>query len=450
MNEKEKKKYEVITKVKDGLLTKKDAEIELNLSRRQIDRLIIKLNKEGEEGFIHKNKCNKNAKVTDDCIKDEITNLYLSEYYDFGFSHFYEKVIVKKYDISLKNLFNILMSDDIISPYAQNKTRTEYNKKMRELTKNKTVTEEKINLFEARQIQEEEAHVRKSNLFYKFGEELQMDASQYMWFGGIVSQLHLVVDKATKIVLFGWFDYEETMRAYFILLFNTVYIYGIPRKIKTDCRKVFDSKNNEETHFGRACKDLGIKLDSNSNPRFKSNVERENGTFERRLKAELRHENITTIEEANKYLNDIFIPYMNKRFAYEIDNSKSLMRVNLYSEESLSLIISERYERQIDTGSCIRFNNKYYIPETISGEEVYYKQKTPVIVIINYHNELWCLIEQEYYKLKEIKMKEKVEYNPAMAAAEIQKEIKREKKKYIPPIGHPYKSHYPKKISQVD
>ena len=60
MNEKEKKKYEVITKVKDGLLTKKDAEIELNLSRRQIDRLIIKLNKEGEEGFIHKNKCNKN------------------------------------------------------------------------------------------------------------------------------------------------------------------------------------------------------------------------------------------------------------------------------------------------------------------------------------------------------------------------------------------------------
>ena len=450
MNEKELKKYEIIVKVRNGLLTKKEAEIELNITRRQIDRLIIKLNKDGQEGFIHKNKGNKNSKKTDDNIKKEIINLYLTKYYDFGFSHFYEKAIIGKYDISLQNLFDILMSDDIISPYAQHKTVNEYNKKMRELTKNKTITEEQKELFETRQIQEEQAHIRKSNLFYKFGEEIQMDAASLMWFGDIVSQLHLAVDKATKIVLFGWFDYEETMRAYFILLFNTIYLYGIPKKIKTDCRKVFDSNNGEITHFGRACKDLKIELESSSNPRFKPNVERENGTFERRLKVELRHENITTIEEANKYLNEVFIPYMNKRFAYEIEKEKSLMKTNPYSEENLSLIISERYERIIDTGSCVRFNNKYYIPTTISGEQVYYKQKTPVIVIVNYHNELWCLIEQEYYKLKEIKMKEKVEYNPAKAAAEIQEEIKKERKKYIPPVGHPYKSHYPKKTSQVN
>lgn len=441
MNEKEKNKYEIIVKVRDGLLTKKEAEIELNLSRRQIDRLIIKLNEDGENGFIHKNRGKESNKKTNDNIKKEIINLYLSEYYDFGFSHFYENVIVKKYNISLKNLFNILISDDIISPYAQHKTVNEYNKKMKELTKNKTITEDQEKLFETRQILEEEAHTRKSNLFYKFGEELQMDASQYMWFGNIVSQLHLVIDKATKIVLFGWFDYEETMRAYFVLLFNTIYIYGIPKKIKTDCRKVFDGKNGEITHFGRACKDLGIELESNSNPRFKPNVERENGTFERRLKAELRHENITTIEEANKYLNDVFIPYMNKRFAYEIDNNKSLMRKNTYSEENLSLIISERYVRTIDTGSCIRFNSNYYIPTTINGEKVYYKQKTPAIVIINYHNELWCQIEQEYYKLKEIEMKDKIEYNPATAAAEIQEEIKKERKKYIPPKDHPWRQY---------
>ena len=175
---------------------------------------------------------------------------------------------------------------------------------------------------------------------------------------------------------------------------------------------------------------------ANSNPRFKPNVERENKTFKGRLKAELRHENITTIEEANKYLNDIFIPYMNKRFAYEIEKGKSLMRKNKYSMENLSLIISERYERQIDTGSCIRFNSKYYIPTTIDNKKVYYKQKTPAVVIINYNKQLWCLIEQEYYKLKEIKMKEKVEYSPAKAATE----IKKEKKKYIPPKDHPWRN----------
>ena len=439
MTEKELKKYEIIGKVINGTITKNEAERILFLSRRQIDRLIIKYKNEGKNGFIHKNNGNHNAYSLDENIKQEIITLYLNEYYDYNFSHFYEKVISNRYTISFATLQVILLKADIISPEAQHKTKSEYNKKMKEITKNKTITKEQEKLFETRQIQEEQSHTRKSNLYYQFGEEVQMDASEDLWFGNIKSQLHLAVDKATKITLFGWFDYEETMRAYFTLLFNTIYIYGIPRKIKTDYRKVFCSKNGENTHFGKACEYLNIKLDSSSNPRFKSNVERENKTFKGRLKAELRHENITTIEEANRYLNDIFIPDINKRFAYEIDNTKTLMRKNPYSEENLSLIIAERYERTIDTGSCIRFNNKYYIPTTINGQKVYYKQKTPVIVIVNYHNELWCLIEQEYYTLKEIEMKEKVEYNPAKAAAELQEEIKTERKKYIPPKNHPWR-----------
>lgn len=436
MKEKEIKKYEIISEVIKENITKKDAEEELNLTRRQINRLIIKYKNEGKEGFVHKNKGNHNAKTIDDNIKKEISDLYLNDYYDYNFTHFFEMAIDSKYDISFPELKIILAKEDIISPQAQHKTKNQYNKKMRELTKNKKISEEQQELFETRQIQEEQAHIRKSNLFLKFGEEIQMDASAYIWFGNIVTQLHLAVDKATKIVLFGWFDYEETMRSYFILLFNTIYLYGIPKKIKTDCRKVFDSKNGEKPHFFKICEDLKIELISNSNPRFKPNVERENKTFKGRLKAELRHENIKTIEEANKYLNEVFIPYMNKHFAYEIDKGKSLMKKNPYNKENLELIISERYERQIDTGSCIRFNSKYYIPTTIDNKKVYYKQKTPAVVIIDYNKQLWCLIEQEYYKLKEIKMKEKIDYSPAKAVTEIQKE----RKKYIPPKNHPWRN----------
>ena len=446
MNEKQRKKFEVINKIVNDLISKKEAEIELNLTRRQINRLIIKYNNEGKDGFVHKNNGNQNAKTINDNIKEEIINKYLNEYYDYNFTHFYEMAINNKYDISFPELNIILAEADIISPQAQHKTRNEYNKKMKELTKKKVISEEQKELFETRQIQEEQAHVRRSNLHLKFGEELQIDASEYIWFGNIKTQLHLVVDKATKIILFGWFDYEETMRTYFILLFNTIYLYGIPKKIKSDCRKVFDSNDGEETHFGRACKELGIQLISNSNPRFKPNVERENKTFKGRLKAELRHENITTIEEANKYLNDIFIPYMNKRFAYEIEKGKSLMRKNKYSIENLSLIISERYERKIDAGSCIKFNTKYYIPTTIDNKNVYYKQKTPVTIIIDYNYKLWCLIEQEYYKLKEVKMKEKNEYNPAKAAAQIQEQLESKKKRWIPPTNHPWREYKNKNV----
>ena len=204
MNEKQRKKFEVINKIVNDLISKKEAEIELNLTRRQINRLIIKHNNEGKDGFVHKNNGNQNAKTINDNIKEEIINKYLNEYYDYNFTHFYEMAINNKYDISFPELNIILAEADIISPQAQHKTRNEYNKKMKELTKKKVISEEQKELFETRQIQEEQAHVRRSNLHLKFGEELQIDASEYIWFGNIKTQLHLVVDKATKIILFGW------------------------------------------------------------------------------------------------------------------------------------------------------------------------------------------------------------------------------------------------------
>ena len=54
LNEKEKKKYEIIEKVINGLITKKEAMVELNLTRQQIYRLVIKYHADGEIGFSHK------------------------------------------------------------------------------------------------------------------------------------------------------------------------------------------------------------------------------------------------------------------------------------------------------------------------------------------------------------------------------------------------------------
>ena len=85
----------------------------------------------------------------------------------------------------------------------------------------------------------------------------------------------------------------------------------------------------------------------------KANVERENRTFRDRIVAELRHEGITDIDEANRYLNEVFIPKMNKIFSYEIDKRTSMMKQNNYSEEELNLIISERTIRIIDNAPSI-------------------------------------------------------------------------------------------------
>ena len=276
-----------------------------------------------------------------------------------------------------------------------------------ETQRDKTITEPQEKLFEQRKQEEIEKHIRKSTLNYSFGQEIQMDAAFWIWFGTEESTLHLAVDKATKKVLSGYFDYEETTNAYLIVLLNMIINFGIPTKIKTDKRNSFSVNNARSsksklnvTQFGRICEDLGIELICNSNPLFKPNAERENGTFKRRLKAELRHNDITTIDEANKYLNEVFIPKINSRFSYEINPKRNLMRNNPYTAEELNFIISIRHERTIDNASSLKYFNNYYLPIDIeTGEVMSFRSGTKCTVVNTFDNKLYGIIDEKTYLL---------------------------------------------------
>lgn len=444
LNNKERYTFEIIGKVVDGKMTIKEAMFELNRSRQQIYRLTNTYHKEGEKGFIHKNRGNIPHNKKESGIIEELKQLYLDEYYDYNFMAFYDELTENekyknKYDISYSSLYNVFLSDDIISPLAHEGTIKLYNEMMNKaITDKEEIQEEKLELFKSRQISFEKAHVRRSSNMYAFGQEVQMDACEKVWFGGIVTYLHLAVDKATKKVLFGWFEYEEITRGYFVLLFNIIINYGIPLRIKTDNRNSFSNNKNkvDTTQFGVICQILGIELITTSIATSKANVERQNKTFKDRLIAELRHENIADIEEANRYLNEIFIPKMNKKFSYEIDSKTSKMRANNYSDEELNLIISEKYTRIIDNASSIKYNNKYYIPvNPDTGEVTCFMKKTECKFIITYNAEYWCEIDNNYYRLVEL------ENRDTIMKKEIDNDKSIEKKKYIPPANHPWRKN---------
>ena len=137
-------------------------------------------------------------------------------------------------------MYNAFLNDDIISPIAHKETIKLYNERMNKAINDEKeiqeIQEEKIELFQSRQITFEQAHIRKSSNMFGFGQEVQMDACEKIWFGSVVTYLHLAVDKGTKKVLAGWFEYEELTRGYFVLLFNMILNYGIPKRIKTDKR----------------------------------------------------------------------------------------------------------------------------------------------------------------------------------------------------------------------
>ena len=448
LNDQEKNKFTIIKKLENGEITRKEAADELKISLRQVDRLRINYRNYGEKGFIHKNKGKIPVNKLNRNLIDKLENLYLEKHYDFNFEHFYEEHVFGKFDISYDVMLKRFTKDDIISPLAHKKTIKLYKDKMNEVIKedDSNIKEEKVELFKSRIIEAEKAHPRRSSNLYAFGQEVQMDACNKMWFGGIPSFLHLAVDKATKKVLFGWFEYEEITRGYYVLLFNIIINYGIPQKIKADNRSTFSANNAKNkgkkvfmTQFGKVCEQLDIVLHTTSVSTAKANVERENKTFKDRLIAELRYEGITDIDEANKYLNEVFIPKMNKKFSYAIDKKTSLMRENTYTEEELKLIISERKEKIIDNASCISYNHNYYIPIDLeTGEIINFQKGTKCTLIIDYDGEYIGEIQDYYYKMLELENRDSVMKKESEIT---DSKIEKEHHKYIPPKNHPWRKN---------
>lgn len=88
MNELE--KYKVIKEVIYGKKSKTRAQIELDLTRRQIDRLILKYREFCKASFLHSNRNRKSANALTKDFKDEIADLYITKYFDCTYTLFSE------------------------------------------------------------------------------------------------------------------------------------------------------------------------------------------------------------------------------------------------------------------------------------------------------------------------------------------------------------------------
>ena len=441
MNEQE--KYDVIKELVDHNGNKNRAAKKLDISRRQIDRLIVKYKEKGKSGFVHGNRGHVPSKTLDKSISEDIILLYKNKYYDFNFSHF-KKFLEKKENIyvSYKFIYNILTKEGILSPKARKKTKREYAKQklLKEKKINLAMSDEQINAIVNHEIALEDSHPRGEKPKY-FGEIIEQDGSSHLWFGEKKTCLHLAIDKATSTVVGSWFDYQETLNGYYHVLYQILTNYGIPYKFFTDNRTVFnymslnpDKRTSDKdvlTQYGYACKQLGIDLETSSVSQAKGLIERTNGTFQGRLVQELRLNNITTIEEANKYLTEVFVPEFNKEFALDYKKFPTVFET-APSEEKINYTLAVLSPRKIDNGNSIKYKNKYYQPY-LDGELKCFSSKTECLVIKAFNGDLFVSIDEQVLELKELDRNKKYSEN----FDEVD-EIK-ERKKYIPPMTHPWK-----------
>lgn len=447
MNELE--KYKVIKELVDHNGNKNRASKKLGLSRRQIDRLIIIYKEKGKSGFVHGNREKKPANTLDKSISEDIITLYKTKYYDFNFNHF--KEFLKKdenINVSYDFIYKTLTKAGILSPKARKKTKREYTKQklLKEKKINLAMNNEQIECAISHEISLEDSHPRLEKPKY-FGEIIEQDGSIHMWFGGIKSCLHLAIDKATSTIVGAWFDKQETLNGYYHVLYQILTNYGIPYKFLTDNRTVFnymslnpDKRTSDKdvlTQYGYACKQLGIDLETTSVSQAKGLIERTNGTFQGRLVQELRLNNITTIDKANEYLINVFVPYFNKRFALDYKKFKSVFETSP-SIERINYTLAVLTPRKIDNGNSIKYQNKYYQPY-LNNELKCFMTKTECLVIKAYSGDLLVAIDEQVYELKELSRSERFskEFDEVIET--------KEKKKYIPPMTHPWKIEYFKK-----
>jgi len=439
----EQQKYETIKELVDHNGNKIRASKKLNLSVRQINRLIIIYKEKGKSGFVHGNRGHIPTKALDKSISDDIILLYKTKYQDFNFNHFKEYLDEEEnIHVSYKFIYNLLKKEGILSPKARKKTKRNFKKQqlLKEKKINSTMSDKQINNIVNHEMALEDSHPRGEKPKY-FGELIEQDGSIHLWFGDKKTCLHLAVDKATNTIVGGYFDHQETLNGYYHVLYQILVNYGIPYKFLTDNRTVFnymslnpDKRTSDKdvlTQYGYACKQLGVLLDTTSVSQAKGLIERDNGTFQDRLVNELKLNGINTIEKANEYLIKVFIPKFNKKFAMNYKKFQSVFEKSP-SLKNINYILAVLTPRVIDNGNSIKFKGKYYQPY-LNNQLKCFMPKTECLVIKSFNNELLVTIDDNIYELKELSRNEKFskEFDEVL-------EVK-EKKKYVPPMTHPWK-----------
>jgi hypothetical protein len=158
-----------------------------------------------------------------------------------------------------------------------------------------------------------------------FGELLHLDGSDHEWLAlcpGQRQTLLAVIDDATKRLLYAQLWPAETTHAVLTALRAVLAAFGLPMALYTDrAGWAFHTPTAggrvdraHPTVVGRILARLGIDHIASYSPQARGRVERLNRTLQGRLVNELRLAGLTTLEAANAYLRESFVPDFNAQF----------------------------------------------------------------------------------------------------------------------------------------
>jgi transposase len=404
ISKRELKRLEVLKKViREGIKQVEAAEI-LELSIRQISRLVYRVKVEGEVGVVHRLRGKKSNRVISEEQKKQVIEIYSKKYKGFGPTLFSEKLFeIEKISISDETLRNwLIVSGDWEKRRKRNKHR----------------------------------QWRERRHYY--GQMQQMDGSHHDWLEGRGPKLVLMayIDDATGRVYCRFYEYEGTLPAMDSFLRYTRK-YGLPQSVYLDKHTTYKStgkatieeelKGEEPlSQFERALKELGVEVIHANSPQAKGRVERLFNTLQDRLIKEMRLRGIKTQEKANLFLAE-YLPIFNKKFNV-LAMERGNMHMKLPRGTKLSRILCIKNQRSLRNDYTVAHDKKLY--------QVLDNIKTKNVTVEENVNGSLKL----YYKDKSLKYKEIVTRPMKLKKMKLSDlPITIPRKKWIPPPDHPWR-----------
>ena len=194
------------------------------------------------------------------------------------------------------------------------------------------------------------------------GMMLHQDGSTHEWVPGKRWDLIVTMDDATSEHYSMFFVDEEGTQSSFQGVHEVIVQHGLFASLYTDRGSHYwntpeaGGKVDKEnlTQFGRAMRHLGIEMIPAYSPEARGRSERAFRTHQERLVKELALAGITEMQQANRYIRDVYLPAFIEEFA--VPPTESVSMFVPWAGTPIEDILCEQYERTVGNDNCVRFD----------------------------------------------------------------------------------------------
>lgn len=342
MSVKERRRLEILSRVRRGELRLVEAAELLKVSYRQVRRIRLRFEASGDVGLLHGLRGRTSNRRMDEAVRLRVLQLYSASYPDFGVTLACEWLEKR---------------DQIVVSRA---------------TLGRWLKAEGLLASKRRRVRHRSRRPRRSHR----GELVQMDGSWHDWFEGRRGPwccLMVMIDDATSQV-FARFYEKETQAAAFDIFGRYSRAYGLPRALYVDRAGTYRSdreatgqelidEQEPVTQFGRAMCELDVELILANSPQAKGRVERQNATLQDRLVKAMRLAGISGIEAANRFLAGPLMGSKGKGFLAELNEKfaiEAVKRADLHRpvKTDLSEVLCEEAERVVARNWCVQWRSR--------------------------------------------------------------------------------------------